>query len=81
MKPREAGEGLSQRRIPASFPPPLFAFRSVCLSGSLLLSLSYSSESELVLKFGVIVDYNLSHPMEVTPSSSQMPDGNLLVST
>lgn len=39
-----------------------------------------SSESELVSKLGVILDYNLSYLMEVTPSSSQMPVGNLLVS-
>lgn len=40
-------------------------------SFNLLLLLHSSSETELVSKLGVSLDYNLSHLIQVTPSSSR----------
>ena len=52
------------------------------MQGAVVFSLlfSCSSESELVSKLGVILDYSLSNLMVVAPASSQLADGNSSVS-
>lgn len=62
MKPREAGEGLSERRTPASFPPPLLAFS---LSASFCLSSCPSSlhfKLPVSLPLGFVLSRVLSYP-------------------
>lgn len=44
-----------------------------------LLSPSSSEKSGLGSKLGVLLDYNLSHLVQVTSSGCQIPAGNLLV--
>lgn len=54
MKPREAGEGLSQRWPPASFPPPLLAFCSASLTVVLTLFPAFQTAGLVLFLLGFV---------------------------
>lgn len=63
MKPREAGEGLSPRRPPGCFPPPLLGLRSGSLRLAPLSFLRFKPPAPLSLGFvSLSLVFFLTHP-------------------